>query len=790
MHAVQVRPGSPARHGRSLVFSAAVLAGLGALVFGGGLLALGGPAGASTVDSAAPVIRLIAAGQNAPSVTDADGNVWLPDTSYAVGGTVWTSGDQIANTASPALFQAERWGLSAYHIPVAAAGTYQVTLNEAETTWHAAGSRVFDVTAEGSTVLSQLDIYAQVGRDAADSVTFDVPVDDGVLDLGFSNDVDEAKVDSLSVQLISASASSSASAAPTVAPTVAPSTAPPVPVVPSASAVAAPPVIRLIAGTRSVTDAAGLLWSPDSADAVGGTVWNPGSPIANTSTPALFQTERWGLSGYHIPVATPGTYLVTLNEAETTWHAAGSRVFDVTAEGSTVISGLDIFAQVGGNIADSITFDVPVTDGELDLGFVNHADQAKVDSLSVQFVSAASPSSSAPVVVPSPTVTPSILPSATPTPSIVPTATPTPVVTPTAVPTVSAAGSVVTPEQYGAVGNGVTDDTAALQRTFDAWKPGTTIVLPAGKVFAHSGVLHLRVAGMHLSGPGTLLATAEATSAVWIEANNVLVDGGLTFKMGTTTQRWSAWEQMKVRIMGTTGVTLSNITVNGSAAAGIYVGGANDFTLDHVTVENTRADGIHMTGGSTNGRVISPIVENTGDDGIAVVSYGTDAKPCSNISVTNPTVLTTTWGRGMSVVGGTNIAYSNVDIENSDAAAIYIGSEGAPWNTYAAQHVTVTGGKIVNANTDATVDHGAVLVLSGETAVSPSDITISGLSILNTRVTASRDIGVINYGTAPTGIRFQNIVITGGPKSGYQGNAPLASFTLTAVSHNGVAVAN
>jgi Malectin domain/Pectate lyase superfamily protein len=538
--------------------------------------------------------------------------------------------------------------------------------------------------------------------------------------------------------------------------------------------------VHLVSGSKTVTDNTGQQWISDSALVQGGRISTTTHAIAGTVNPGLFQSERVGVTGYKIPAAA-GTYLVTLNLADNYWTKANQRVFDVTAEGKTVESAVDVVAAVGEYHADQLQFTVPVADGTLNLGFTNHVDQATIGSLSVVALAAAPTTPTAPVTTPTVPVTTPTVPITTPT---------VPVTTPTT-PAVPVAAPVITPESFGAIGNGVTDDTVALQKAFDSAPAGTAVYLAAGKVYAHSALLYMRTNGLHVTGPGVLLATKEATSSVWIQADNVLVDGGVVFRTASTTQRWGAWEQMGVRLDGHTGITLRNITVDGSAAAGIYVGGASShFTLDHVTVENTRADGIHMTEGANSGQVISPTVINSGDDGVAIVSYTSDGAPDSNITVTSPRVLGTTWGRGLSVVGGSNITETNIDVENSDAAAVYIAAEGSPWFTAAPRNVTITGGTITNANTDPTIDHGAVLVLAGETGPTPTNVTVSGLTITNTRATASRDIGVITYGTAPSAILFSNLMITGGPTSAYQGNTPQASYQTRNIIQNGTTLAN
>jgi polygalacturonase len=362
-------------------------------------------------------------------------------------------------------------------------------------------------------------------------------------------------------------------------------------------------------------------------------------------------------------------------------------------------------------------------------------------------------------------------------------------------PAVARPAHSVTPEQFGARGNGVTDDTVALQRAFDD-AGSATVYLTPGRVYVHTQVLHLRTPGLHVTGAGVLLATVESQSSVWLQADNVRLDGGVIVRTAHTTKRWTAWEQMGLRIFGHSGITVSHVRIEGAAAAGLYVGNAaHNFTLDHVTVANSRADGIHMTMGSYRGRVIAPTIINSGDDAVAVVSYSADGTPCHDITVSSPTVLGTSWGRGLSVVGGTNITETNIDVQRTSAAGVYVAAEGAPWFTAAPRNVLISGGKIVAANTGTArgmtaPDHGAVLVMSGENGPAPTNVTITGLAISRTRTTASRNFGVVTYGGDPTGILFSNLTVTGGPANAYGGNAEASSYRIRNVRLNGLLIPN
>jgi beta-galactosidase len=78
-----------------------------------------------------------------------------------------------ANAAPIGVYQYGRAGISTYTIPGLTAGaTYTVLLHFAETYFSAAGDRQFNVAINGTTVLTNLDIYGTVGKNAALLETF------------------------------------------------------------------------------------------------------------------------------------------------------------------------------------------------------------------------------------------------------------------------------------------------------------------------------------------------------------------------------------------------------------------------------------------------------------------------------------------------------------------------------------------------------------------------------------------------------------------------------------------
>jgi len=102
-------------------------------------------------------------GGDASFVADEDVTGGGTDTSA---NTIVTAG--VTNAAPMAVYQTERAGTFTYTIPGLVAGsTHTVLLHFAEFYWTAAGKRVFNVAINGTTVLSNFDIYATAGANKA-----------------------------------------------------------------------------------------------------------------------------------------------------------------------------------------------------------------------------------------------------------------------------------------------------------------------------------------------------------------------------------------------------------------------------------------------------------------------------------------------------------------------------------------------------------------------------------------------------------------------------------------------
>lgn len=72
------------------------------------------------------------------------------------------------------------------------------------------------------------------------------------------------------------------------------------------------------------------------------------SGVANPAPVRVYQTQRWGTFTYTLSGLSPGaSYTLRLHFCEITYNAAGKRIFNVSANGSPLLTNFDIFATSG-----------------------------------------------------------------------------------------------------------------------------------------------------------------------------------------------------------------------------------------------------------------------------------------------------------------------------------------------------------------------------------------------------------------------------------------------------------
>lgn len=279
--------------------------------------------------------------------------------------------------------------------------------------------------------------------------------------------------------------------------------------------------------------------------------------------------------------------------------------------------------------------------------------------------------------------------------------------------------------------------------------------------YRHSAPLTITARAARVVGRGRLIGTNSSACALVIAADDVTVED-ITLAV-LPTVRHTNMESAALLVGADSpvrGFRARRLHLTGSGA--LIRRQSSDFLLEDVLVTDSQGDGIHMTNGVHHGVVSRPTVINSGDDGVAVVSYRSDPSACRDIVIRSPRVRSVRLGRGVSVVGGVDVRIHDVDISQTSGAALYIACEdNADWRTYPPQSVQVKGGTITAANVSAPKpEHGAVLVIN-ESATDPIEaVDISGLVIRDTQANF-RVLGFIGGTGGHVGCRLADIFVSG-----------------------------
>lgn len=276
-------------------------------------------------------------------------------------------------------------------------------------------------------------------------------------------------------------------------------------------------------------------------------------------------------------------------------------------------------------------------------------------------------------------------------------------------------------KSYGARGDGRTDDTAAIVKAVSAARQSTDHVLyfPDGRYrYSH----HIDLDGVHVEGAGPTRTFFEAlnnTDSAWVLIGNAPGLRNVSIRpVSLPTQRASTPESAGVHVSNATSFLVDRVQITGTASAGIIVRGSGGIAsayarISYCSVQKTLADGIHMTLGSHHIEVDSNQVSGVGDDMIAVVSYRSQPAMTHHVRITNNVLTGNTWGRGISVVGGTDVTIAENTISRSSAAGIYLASE-AGYDTVGAWRVSVLSNVLEDCVVNASSGHGAIMIFGRE----------------------------------------------------------------------------
>lgn len=125
----------------------------------------------------------------------------------------------------------------------------------------------------------------------------------------------------------------------------------------------------------------------------GGTTANTANAITipggltNPAPQGVYQTERYGASTYTITGLTVDKrYFVRLHFCEIYWTAAGSRVFNVSINGTTVLSNFDIYVAAGNAQYTAVIrefYTVANSSGQIVIEFTTVTDNATIEGIEI-----------------------------------------------------------------------------------------------------------------------------------------------------------------------------------------------------------------------------------------------------------------------------------------------------------------------------------------------------------------------------------------------------------------------
>ncbi|MBB2774105.1 UNVERIFIED_ORG: polygalacturonase [Mycolicibacterium obuense] len=401
----------------------------------------------------------------------------------------------------------------------------------------------------------------------------------------------------------------------------------------------------------------------------------------------------------------------------------------------------------------------------------------------------------------------------------------------------TASSSTATPattvdvRDYGAVGDGVTDDSAAIKAAEAALASGQRLYFPEGSYrFAQqnpnggAAVLLKGLSDVTVEfAPGARLLMDNLDAAGHGTSHGIRVEGAASnvtilnatiewrtrpsarsFGDGFSILGWASNTPPPPGWTGSTGtvsnVSLVNATVINAPQTGAIFMGASDVTVTNFTAIGTLADGLHF---NANRRVTvhGLLAQNTGDDGLAFVTYYDPTLPWTygpgdgpfnqpglgewNNGGSVATNITVTGGAasGVRVQGGYDITITDVTVTGKEFG-LQVNSAKATgpgdWTSLASRDIAVS---------DVTISDTVTGIVLATNNIDGTEASMwwdfSGLTISDVTIHNSRNWSLAVETPASTTSRFAGVTLRNihaevdadvGPLGGGNGGILLASL--------------
>ena len=291
------------------------------------------------------------------------------------------------------------------------------------------------------------------------------------------------------------------------------------------------------------------------------------------------------------------------------------------------------------------------------------------------------------------------------------------------------------PLDYGAVGNGSTDDSAAFATAMASLSPGSTLSLNGHSYQLNTGVTV--TAGVTIQGPGTLKLPSTASGVTLVTMSSA----GASLK-GVTLIGGSASSSLAVAISAND-VTVEGNNISGFTLASVYLNSGLRFAINRNTICNNSNGGIYAAPSTSS-----------------VTGYGTFDQ---NIICNN------TQNQGILIGGGAGdiVHFSvnnNVVYQNGAGTTL---SGGGIWVWSPASDYVISGNTVYNNNGDGinvTAPHGVISGNQSDYAAGPtadpenSGIVVSGSTCHDVTVTGNKTRFNSGYGILVTSSAWHTVI--------------------------------
>jgi hypothetical protein len=288
--------------------------------------------------------------------------------------------------------------------------------------------------------------------------------------------------------------------------------------------------------------------------------------------------------------------------------------------------------------------------------------------------------------------------------------------------------AVVNPRDYGAVGDGIADDLAALAATVNALPAaGGIVYLPAGASFKKTNVLVVTKSHVKLWAPNRqaelfqTIAGQRRHQAVICRNNAGCGFFGIVLRSDAAA-RFDALEDNQIAADHGSLVEVVGCDIRSSAAVGVFLYGSTESYVEGNYVHHTWADHIHHTSGARQSWVWNNFIFNDqvskGDDGVACVTYGASSARCTDMEWWRNTHLGSGWGRGYAVIGGDDINIHHNWAISVAGAGLIVASEPA-YDSASSQRITLADNYVYRCAH--AIGHPGILISGQNTAAQPLD---------------------------------------------------------------------